>query len=160
VLRRLTQTWRSYWHLDALERWVAFKAAAALVATHVGLRLAGFRRWKGVLMRLMPDLPEISAQTNSALPDSGRAIIRMEAAAARHLFFRTSCLEQSLVLWWMLRRQGIHADLRIGANKQAGRFEAHAWVEFCGAVVNDPYGEHRNFVPFDGPIDSMETQTH
>jgi hypothetical protein len=26
--------------------------------------------------------------------------------------------------------------------------------------LNDPDGEHRNFVPFDGPIDSMETQTH
>lgn len=139
---------------------MALKVAAALVATHLGLRLAGFHRWKSVLVRLMPAASDVPGQPSPVLPDSARAIIRMEAATARHLFFRVNCLEESLVLWWMLRRHGIAADLRIGANKQAGRFEAHAWVEHCGAVLNDPDGEHRKFVPFDGPIDSMETQTH
>ena len=57
----------------------------------------------------------------------------MEDAAARNLFFHTNCLEQSLVLWWLLRRRGIAADLRIGARKDSDRFEAHAWVEFDSA---------------------------
>lgn len=159
-MKSLTQTWHSFWRLEGSERSTALKAASALVATHMGLRLAGFRRWRSVLVWLMPAVVDLPAQPSPVLPDSAHALIRMEAAAARHLFFRANCLEQSLVLWWMLRRHGIAADLRIGANKRAGRFEAHAWVEHCGAVLNDPDGEHRNFVPFDGPIDSMETQTH
>lgn len=159
-MKNLTQTWSGFWRLEGAERSAALKAAAALVATHVGLRMAGFRRWKNLLVRLMPAVPDVPAQPGPVLPDSACAIIRMEAAVARHLFFRANCLEQSLVLWWMLRRHGIAADLLIGANKQAGRFEAHAWVEYFGVVLNDPNGEHRDFVPFDGPIDSMETQTH
>jgi hypothetical protein len=159
-LKNLTQTWHSFWHLKGFERSSALKAAAALVATHAGLRLTGFRRWRSILGRLMPAASRVCVQPNHELADSARAIVRMEAAAARHLFFHANCLEQSLVLWWMLRRHGVAAELRIGASKQAGRFEAHAWVEHCGAVLNDPNGEHRYFVPFDGPIDSMETQTH
>jgi len=65
-----------------------------------------------------------------------------------------------MVLWWLLQARGIAADLRIGARKETGRFEAHAWVETGGAVLNDADGEHIHFVPFDGPISSMETQTH
>jgi hypothetical protein len=83
----------------------------------------------------------------------------MSAAAARNLFFSTNCLEKSLVLWWLLRRRGIAAELRIGARKELGRFEAHAWVEMDSQVMNDAGEEHRHFVPFEGPITVLETQT-
>ena len=62
-------------------------------------------------------------------------IARMEAAAARHLPFQPNCLEQSLALWWLLRRRGIPADLRIGVRKDAANFEAHAWVEAGGSGI-------------------------
>lgn len=84
----------------------------------------------------------------------------MAAAAAHYLPFRTNCLEQSLVLWWLLRRRGIAADLKIGARKAANRFEAHAWVEFEGSVIGGAGEEHLHFVPFEGSVASMETQTH
>ena len=41
-----------------------------------------------------------------------------------------SCLAQSMALVWLLRGRGMDADLRIGV-KDAGAFEAHAWV-VCG----------------------------
>ena len=41
------------------------------------------------------------------------------------------------MLWWLLRRRGIAAELRIGARKEFERFEAHAWVEVDSAVLND-----------------------
>ena len=71
---------------------------------------------------------------------------------------RTNCLEQSLVLCWLLRRRGIAADLRIGARKDSDRFEAHAWVELNSQVLNDATAEHRHFVPFEKPILSMESR--
>ena len=83
----------------------------------------------------------------------------MQAAAARNLFFKTNCLEQSLVLWSLLRRHGFAAELKIGARKEAGRFEAHAWVELDRIPVNDDTDSNRQFVPFDGAITSLETQT-
>jgi hypothetical protein len=48
----------------------------------------------------------------------------------------------------------------MGARSEAGRFEAHAWVELGGAVINDSGDAHLHFAPFDGPIISMETQPH
>jgi Transglutaminase-like superfamily len=83
----------------------------------------------------------------------------MAAAAARNFLFDTNCLEQSLMLWWLLRRRGIAAELRIGARKEFERFEAHAWVEVNSAVLNDASAEHQHFVPFDGSITPLEART-
>jgi hypothetical protein len=82
----------------------------------------------------------------------------MQEAASRNLFFHANCLEQSLVLCWLLRRRGIDAVLRIGARKESERFEAHAWVELDSQVLNDASAEHRHFVPFERPILSMEAR--
>lgn len=87
-------------------------------------------------------------------------IARMEAAAGRHLPFQPNCLEQSLTLWWLLRRRGIPADLRIGVRKDAASFEAHAWVESGGTVLSESGDEHTNYVPFEGAIHSLGTQAH
>lgn len=63
------------------------------------------------------------------------------------------------MLCWLLQKRGIGVEMRIGARKVEGRFEAHAWVEFEGAVLNDALDHHRHFAPFDRSIASMETQT-
>jgi len=156
-LKGMTETWHRFWRLSGFERGVTLEAAAVLVATRVGLRLAGFRRWQAAVAWLMPS--EAAYNTEQDVVNSARAIARMEQSAANHLFSRANCLEQSLALWWLLRRRGIAAELRIGARKDAGRFEAHAWVESSGIVLNDTSESHLHFVPFDGPASAMETQT-
>jgi hypothetical protein len=51
---------------------------------------------------------------------------------------RALCLQRSSALTCLLRRQGIAAQLIIGAQRLP--FRAHAWVELNGEVVNDkPY---------------------
>jgi hypothetical protein len=152
------ETWRAFWRLNGYARGLVLEAAAALLATWLGLRLAGFRRWKAVLAWFVPGLSVLGRASGPAAADSARAIARLQQAAASHLFFRANCLEQSLTLWWLLRRRGIAAELRVGARKDAGRFEAHAWVEFEGAILNDAGDEHLHFVPFDGPLAAPETQ--
>lgn len=153
----MTDNWRGFWRLAGYERGIIVEAAAALLATWVGLRLANFRRWKIFMEFFVP--------SNARGPESGatqpiaaaQTIARLENSAARHLFFRTNCLEQSLVLWWLLRRREMAAELRIGARKQEGLFEAHAWVEYSGTVVGDMGVDHLHFAPFDGPMTPLET---
>ena len=89
---------------------------------------------------------------------AARAIARLEDGAARHLVLRTNCLERSLVLCWLLERRAIGGQLRIGARKQDGRFEAHAWVEVDGSVLNDPYEPHLHFAPFGNASTSLGTE--
>jgi hypothetical protein len=159
-LKTTVRIWRGFWRLSGHSRGVALEAAAALTATKVGLRLIGFRRWKDLLVRLAPYPGDSERPLDPARIETAREIARIQEAVSRHLIFHASCLEQSLVLWWLLSRRGIPAELRIGARKEAGRFEAHAWVELGNLVLNDSGEAHRHFAPFEGSIISMETQPH
>jgi hypothetical protein len=141
-------TWRTFSRLTKAERLVALEAALGLTATWIALRTLGFRRWKRVL-----ESPAIRKKTSAPAAE----VVRMEEAAARNLFFDTNCLEQSLVLWWLLQKRGVPADLLIGARKDANRFEAHAWVEFAGAPLNSTGEGHLHFVPFEEQITWMGT---
>lgn len=48
---------------------------------------------------------------------------------------RAKCLEQSMVLYFVLRRGGVPVKFRLGV--QPFPFLAHAWVEYRGELIND-----------------------
>lgn len=52
-------------------------------------------------------------------------------------FFKGRCLSQSLVLRLLLNRKGISSELKIGVSHQTGKFDAHAWLEKDGILLND-----------------------
>src|SRR5580658_3692481 len=101
----MMETWRRFWSKSGHERRIALEAAATLTATHLALRLVGFRRWQNLLARFAPGT--LAQSADQSLMDGAQVVARMEAAAARHLPFQPNCLEQSLSLWWLLRRRGI-----------------------------------------------------
>jgi hypothetical protein len=72
----------------------------------------------------------------------------MVLAAARHSPVSSTCLERSLSLWWLLARQGIVAQLRIGVRKEGEKFAAHAWVEHEGTAVGEPEDTHVHYAAF------------
>lgn len=154
----MIERYKRFQRLSALERSIVLEAAGGLLATRLGLRLVGFRRWERVLAVFAPSANTTALALDGSDQESALVIARMEAAAARNVLFRPNCLEQSLVLWWLLRRRGVAADLRIGARVDSDRFEAHAWVEFGSQVLNDSSAEHRHFVPFEKPILSTEAR--
>lgn len=158
------QTWHKFRSKSLSEQKIALEAAAALMATWLGLRLAGYRRWRNVLARFTATASQQFSGRNTTeskiLEDNARTIARMEAAAARHLPIKSNCLEQSLVLWWLLRRRRIPADIRIGVRKDGEGFEAHAWVEAYGAVLSESGHEHIHFVPLESAIPSLEAQAN
>jgi len=82
----------------------------------------------------------------------------MVCAAASYGVGRPTCLEQSLALWWLLGRQGIESSVRIGAHKTAGRFQAHAWVEYDGAAVNEGDELHRHYAVFDATFPAQQSE--
>ena len=155
----MIERWKRFRRLSAFERGVVLEATGGLLATWIGLRLIGFRRWERVLAVFAPTVNTTGPAQGASVQKSALLVAKMQEAAARNLFFRANCLEQSLVLCWLLRRRGIDAVLRIGARKESERFEAHAWVELDSQVLNDASAEHRHFVPFEKPIVSMEART-
>ena len=122
----------------------------------VGLLWPGFRRLHAWLVRWQrPDSPPASEPRAGQWPQAW-VTVRMVRIAARYNLIRLNCLPQSLALWWLLRRQGIGSDLRIGVIPKEGRLEAHAWVEFQGVPLNDQDDVHERFTPFHETITPPE----
>ncbi len=148
--------------MDAEARGIFLRAAAVLPVISVSLKMCGFRATQKFLLRSLP-IARQTSQENSIriVRDLKRTELtaRMVNAAIRHVWCASTCLEKSLALWWLLGRQGIASQLRIGARKLEGKFEAHAWVERDGAALSEPQQEHRHYATFDAafPLQSSET---
>lgn len=136
-----------------------FRASVLLPVISLSLKIRGFRATLQALQDF--SIPFKSGKPGEHVLDGQRVqlAVRMVNAAARYGWRQASCLEKSLALWWLLRREGIASRVRIGARKLSGRFEAHAWVERDGVALNEPVECHRHYATFDAafPLQSSET---
>ncbi len=141
--------------LDSEARGIFLRAAVLLPAISLSLRIRGFRATQQSLQNFSFS-SKAEKQFHESLKDDQRVgvavrmvAVRMVNAAARHNWRGATCLEKSLALWWLLRREGVTSSVRIGARTVAGKLEAHAWVECEGAALNEPREEHRHYATFD-----------
>ena len=115
-----------------------------LPAVQFSLRFRGFKRTARALAQ---------HSARRAVPaDARRARAAAEAVAlvAGRPGIGARCLGRSLVLWFLLRRRGIDAELVIGADRpRGGELPAHAWVELAGEPVNDAPDIRERFGGFD-----------
>ena len=112
----------------------------------VGLRVRGF----GATQRLLQKLTKAAKNNSPMTAVESRVALtsRMVLAAARNSPIPSTCLERSLSLWWMLARQGIATQFRIGVRKDGEKFAAHAWVERDGVAVGEPEAQHLHYAAF------------
>ncbi|MGH9503143.1 MAG: lasso peptide biosynthesis B2 protein [Terriglobales bacterium] len=115
---------------------ILLRAAAWVCLARVALWTVPFvklRRAVAALARVR--IPPTSRYSADELGWAVRAI-------SRHVPHAT-CLTQALVLHILLRREGLPSRIQIGVSKDAGRFDAHAWVESQGRVVIGDSGLQR-----------------
>jgi hypothetical protein len=148
----LAEKWRRFRKRPPEDRMLIFRAALILPLTKIGLRLFGFQRWKNLIEKF--SLPAHLSQSLPADVQRETVICAVRAVRSVELHGPTSptCLERSMTLWWMLRRAGVDGELHIGGRKTQGRFEAHAWVEWDGQVLNDSTDIHKHYARFAAPI--------
>ncbi len=144
-LRLLTRKFVTVANLSATERSLLLQALLLLPLVALALQVVGFQKTQALLKRIpeqatLPLPPEISSQP--------WITVKMVQRAARYQPWWANCLKQSLVLWLLLRRQGILSDLRIGVQQSAGKFAAHAWVEYEGVALNESPDVDRFYIPF------------
>jgi hypothetical protein len=169
---------RAFFSLPSGERRLLLLALIGLPATAVLLRLFGFNRCYAGLRRLVRPRQLIEPAPNMLRAYRIAHLVRL---ANGRLPPAANCLQRSLVLWTLLRRHGVKSDLRIGVRKErppagnrasksaAGsatrsrfrlphrfepqpRFQAHAWVEWQGVVLNDTPAVRQRYAAFDRPI--------
>ena len=134
--------------LDAESRRTFWRAAVLLPLVQVSLRLRGYNRTHTSLQRRL-NPANLEASPSADVPEQAHKTCRMVRAALHYSPASFTCLEESLTLWYLLRKQGVSSRLRIGVCKMDGKFEAHAWVELGGEALNQPEQLHRHYAAFD-----------
>jgi hypothetical protein len=127
--------WRKFLALSWRERGFLFFAVCGLMAVGTLLSLAGFERGLAWLRRASRGGRRERATAERVTELRRRAWLI--AAAARFGPYRATCLRRSLLLWWLARRSGLEAQLRIGVLREEDALSAHAWVELDGEILND-----------------------
>jgi hypothetical protein len=111
------------------------------------LKLFGYRRVLHFIENATPVHiePSISVEVRR----QAKSIARMVAIAARHGFHRATCLRKSLLVLWFLRRHGMVGQIWFGVRLVNGTWEAHAWVEWKGIIINDEADVRERFKPLE-----------
>lgn len=134
--------------LTGAEKRLLAYALAAMPLVAAGVSILGFRRMH-LAMALWPRGRPGYVPTDGAALARARSVANVVSIAAGPGTLRASCLRRSLLLWWLLRHDGIEAVVRVGVNRDGGRFQAHAWVEYLGRPLNDVEDIARRFLPFE-----------
>jgi hypothetical protein len=115
----------------------------ALPVIHVSLRVLGFKR----TLSLLKKFPHGATADNSDnAQQTSQAIIIGQMVNAVATRFTMSCLDRSVLLWWLLRQKGAPAALVLGAPlEKRAQFVAHAWVECDETIVNDTPQIHSHY---------------
>lgn len=150
-LRRKAETWHS---LSKSDRALLIRAMFLLPIVAASLKTIGLRRTQSWLAgNALATTRPPTEQTRAKV----RRAAQMVAAACRRYPFRSGCLPRTIVLWSLLRRRGLHADVRIGVRHDThGEFQAHAWLEWNGQVINDAGDIASQYLPLPA-LDSIES---
>lgn len=137
--------------LSRIERRQLFVSALVLPGAAVLLRIFGLRR----VLRWGERRTAKVVASKSATSTPGEwiaATVRSAAIAARRGPFEMSCLPRSVTVWWLLRRRGVPAEMRIGVKKEDDALRAHAWVELKGELLTDPETVRDEFYRFEQDV--------
>ncbi len=109
------------------ERVALLEAWTLLLLVALALRLVAFSR--------IVALARAPWRTRRPAPLSVARLLWLVEVAGRYAPCTAACLEQALVLSWLLGRRGVATTLRIGVARRDGGLAAHAWLEHEGTVI-------------------------
>jgi hypothetical protein len=132
---QLGQKVRRLWRVES---WFLIEAILVLRCVRFGLRRL---RYATLVRRLERSATWAGSRRARLLTTDLhiRILAAMSQVRRRHIHDFT-CLEEALTIQWLLRRQGLNAQVRIGVVKTDDeQLMGHAWVECDGRIVSlDP----------------------
>jgi hypothetical protein len=148
LIRRLRRLAR----LDPADILLLVRAQWLLLRAHVLLR----RRPAGSIVSTADAGTDACGDAaRAAVDDAGLVQARLAEQAVRRAaaygVFRPLCLVRAVALHWLLERDGLGGSrIVVGVQREAGAFDAHAWVEYGGLVLGDAETAVGRFVPLSG----------
>ena len=117
--------------------------AVGLRTTRFTLRRFGFRRTVSILSRL--PAPMNRCPVDPVTPIGWAEHIRGVSGRP----YGGTCLDRSVLLWFLMRQRGLDGRLRIGVTRDDEELVGHAWVELNTRVVNDEPDVAEHYAVFD-----------
>lgn len=105
-----------------------------LVLVDASLKFKGVKKTEQILRNLSSNIQEKKDENNNL---STVLITGKMVGIASKYYQEATCLRRSLVLWYLLRKQGIKSKLCVGVRKEKQNFESHAWIEYLGIPINE-----------------------
>ena len=141
----MLETVQRYRALARESQRIFWRAVILLPMVRASLRLRGYNQTFATLQKRLTSTAAQQSESREVVQKTSR----MVRAALRHSLIKYTCLEESLTLWYLLQKQGVSTQLRIGVRKTGGKFEAHAWVEYESVALNQPDEIHKHYAAFD-----------
>jgi hypothetical protein len=116
-----------WWELAPNERWLLLGLMGGLPIVSALLRTAGVMRTRRWLERFSRNSAPRPANADDLL--SAQRLATLADIAGRRGPIGATCLRQSLLIYFLLRRRGLAPELKLGVRKEQAAFDAHAWVE-------------------------------
>jgi len=132
----------NWWKLPLHEKGLLARFVFCLPWIAFSLRFFGYLRTRNFLARLTNQTPLHQANPDELVraQRSGELL----AIAGKRGLISATCLRQSVLLEYYLKRQGLAAEIKIGVRKDNDLFDAHAWVELNGiALAQDDLAHHQ-----------------
>ena len=141
---------RSLGQRDPVARKLFVQAFFLFPWVALGLKLFGFRHTQKAMEGLFPLAAKRleSNECHAVISTTARQV----SGTAHYCQPWSNCLKKSLVLWGLLRQKGIDSELCIGVRRETAPFEAHAWLECQGYILNEMPEVHQHFAVFDQSI--------
>jgi hypothetical protein len=127
---RKINTWK---HLTHQERSILTRSLFVVPLITLLLKTTGLKTTQTLITRSLHLTPPHA-------PIPFKTTIGMVKIAIHYHKRWNNCLRQSYLIWYLLQKQGIPAQLQVGVRFDDQEFQAHAWVEYQGQVIGDhPY---------------------
>lgn len=125
-----------------LATWLAFsnEERRTLIGLMVGLplvaaliRIAGVMRTLRIVERTSERQPLHTLTEHDVA--SARSLVQLAATAGARGLIGATCLRQSMLVYWLLRRRGLSPEFQIGVQRVGADLDAHAWIELQGYAL-------------------------
>ena len=114
-----------------------------LPAMSLSLHFFGYVRSRAWLERRSVTNQPVEPSTGDL--DRAENLAMLANIAGRNGPVQATCLRQSLLIYFLLRRRKLKPELKIGVRKQADELHAHAWVELAGRALAQGPLQHQAF---------------
>ncbi len=138
------------------DRQLLYRSLLLLPVIHVALRVLGYSRLRIALEKLIPLGKNQASFSELNILQEAQRISWIVYVAAEHSLYKATCLRKSLLVWWLLREEGIQSQVCFGVRLLGHSLEAHAWVEYHGTVLNDAQDIRVQYRPLSGTLPATE----